>query len=70
MSLRLMSDMPDSNRNWKNRYLFIQATNWVCRPKEWDSMLDGFDNTWGIVKELGVSSVFIFLLPYLLLLCI
>ena len=23
-------------------------------------MLDGFDNTWGIMRELGVSSVFIF----------
>ena len=32
----------------------------MCRPEEWDSMLDGFDNTWGIARESGVSSVFIF----------
>ena len=31
MSLRLVFDMPDSNRNWKNRYFFIQGTDWVCR---------------------------------------
>ena len=22
--------------------------DWVCKPKEWDSMSNGFDNTWGI----------------------
>ena len=26
-SLRLVSEMPDSNRNWKNRYFFAQGTN-------------------------------------------
>ena len=25
MSLRLVSDMPDSNRNWKNIYFFVQG---------------------------------------------
>ena len=62
MSLRLVSDMPDSNRNWKNHYFFVQVTDWVCRPEEWDSMPNGFDNTWGIVKESGGSSVSIFAL--------
>ena len=60
MSLRLVSDILDSNRNWKNKYFFVEGTDWVCKPEEWDSMLDGFDNTWGIAKESGVSSVFIF----------
>ena len=32
--LRLVSDMPDSNRNWKSRYFFILGTDWVCRPEE------------------------------------
>ena len=32
----------------------------MCRPEEWDSMPDGFDNTRGIVRELGVSSIFFF----------
>ena len=31
--LRLVSDMPDSNRNWKGRYFFVQGTDWVCYPK-------------------------------------
>ena len=44
-SLRLVSDMPDSNRNWKGRYFFVQGTDWVCRPKEWVTMPHGFDNT-------------------------
>ena len=43
--LRLMSDMPDSNRNWKNMYFFVKGTELVCRPKEWASMPDRFDNT-------------------------
>ena len=25
--LKLVSDMPDSNRNWKNRYFFVQGTD-------------------------------------------
>ena len=58
MSLRLMSNMPDSNKNWKNRYFFVQGTDQVCRPEEWDTMPDSFDNTQGIVKESGGPSVF------------
>ena len=59
--LRLVSDVLDSNRNWKGRYFFVQGTDWVCRPEKWVTMPHGFDNTWGIVKDLGlVSSVFFF----------
>ena len=58
-SLRLMSDMPNSNINWKNRYFFVQGTEWVCKPDEWASIPNGFDNTWGIVKESGESSAFV-----------
>ena len=29
--LRLVSGMPDCNRNWKGRYFFIKGMNWVCR---------------------------------------
>ena len=60
MSLRLVLDMLDSNRNWKNRYFFIQGMDWVCRPKVWDTMPNGFDNTLGIVKESGGPLVFTF----------
>lgn len=57
-SLSLVLDMPDSNKNWKNRYFFIQGTEWVCRPEVWTSIPDGFDNTWGIIKEFGESLAF------------
>ena len=62
-SLRLVSDMPDSNRNWKGKYFFIKGTDWVCRPEEWDTMPNGFDNTWGIIKDSGlILSMFSLLL--------
>ena len=54
-SLRLMSDMLGSNRNWKGRYFFVQGTDLVCHPQEWVTMPHGFDNTWGIVKDSGLS---------------
>ena len=57
-SLRLVLDMPDSNRNWKNMYFFVQGMEWVCRPEEWTSIPNGFDNTWGIIKESGESLAF------------
>ena len=52
-ALRLVLDIPDSNRNWKGRYFFVNGTDWVCHPEVWDTMPHGFDNTWGIVKDSG-----------------
>ena len=49
--LRLVSDMPDSNRIWNARYFFVKGTDWVCYLEEWTTMPYGFDNTWGIVKD-------------------
>jgi len=52
--LRLVSDMPDSNRNWKSRYFFVEGTDWVCRQEEWATMPRGyFDNTWAFVRDSG-----------------
>ena len=63
--LRLVSDMLDSNRNWKGRYFFVQGTDWVCRPEEWATMPHGFDNTWVIVKDSGLApSVFALTFPF------
>jgi len=58
-SLRLVFDMLDSSKNWKNRYFFVQGTEWICRPDKWASIPNGFDNTWGIIKESGESSAFV-----------
>ena len=52
--LNLVSDMSDSNRNWKGRYFFVKGTNWVCHQEEWKTMPHGyFDNTWAFVKDSG-----------------
>ena len=32
--LKLVSDMPDSNRNWKSMYFFVEGTDWVCHEEE------------------------------------
>ena len=32
--LRLVSNMPNSNRSWKSRYFFLEGSDWVCCPKE------------------------------------
>ena len=50
-----MSDMLDSNRNWKGRYFFVQGMDWVCCLEEWVTMPHGFDNTWGIVKNSSLA---------------
>ena len=52
--LKLVSDMPDSNRKWKSRYFFVERTDWVCREDEWPTMPRSyFDNTWAFVRESG-----------------
>ena len=50
--LKLVSDMLDSNRNWKSRFFFVKGTDWVCCEEEWATMPYGyFDNTQAYVKE-------------------
>ena len=50
--LKLVFDVPDSNRNWKSRYFFVEGTDWVCREEEWATMPRGyFDNTWAFIRE-------------------
>ena len=50
--LKLVSDMPDSNRNWKSRFFFVEGTDWVCHEEEWATMPRGcFDNTWAYIRE-------------------
>ena len=49
-----MSDMLDSNRNWKSNFFFVERTDLVYREEEWATMPHGyFDNTWAYVKESG-----------------
>ena len=32
--LRLVCDTPDSNKNWKSHYFFIQGDDWMCHPRD------------------------------------
>lgn len=50
-SLRLVCKTPDSNRNWKSRYFFIQGDNWMCHPNDQENM--PVDKTWGIMPPSG-----------------
>ena len=57
--LRLMCETPDSNKNWKSRYFFIEGAEWMCRPSDIDHM--PVDITWGILSP-SVMNPFIFVL--------
>ena len=45
--LKVIYDTPDSNRDWKSRFFFLEGDGWMGRPGETDSML--VDTTWGIL---------------------
>ena len=52
--LKLVFDMPDSNKTGKVGFFFVEGTDWVCCEEEWVTMPRGyFDNTWAFVRELG-----------------
>ena len=36
--LRLVSDTPDSNKNWKSRYFFMEGDKWMCHLGDHESM--------------------------------
>ena len=55
--LRLVCDNPNSNRNQKSRYFFIQGDEWMCHPGDQEYM--PVDKTWGIMPSSGM-----FLLVY------
>ena len=55
--LRLISDMPDSNHQWKARFFFVQGVNWVCHPNEWDSIGSFYDHSWGQLLKSSKSSI-------------
>ena len=50
--LRLVSDTPDSNRDWKSKYFFMDGSEWVCHPGETEFM--PVDTTWGVLHSSGM----------------
>ena len=36
--LKVIYETPDSNRDWKSRYFFLEGDGWMCHPGETDYM--------------------------------
>ena len=45
--LKVIYETPDSNRDWKSRYFFLEGNDWMCRPGDTEHM--PVDTTWGIL---------------------
>ena len=52
--LRLVCETPDSNRNWKSQYFFMEGDKWMCCPADTEHM--PVDKTWGILPLSGMNS--------------
>ena len=50
--LKVIYETPDSNRDWKSRYFFLEGDGWMCHPGEMDYML--VDKTWGILDPSSI----------------
>ena len=50
--LRLICENPDSNRDWKSRYFFLEGDEWMCHPG--DNKFMHVDKTWGIMPPSGM----------------
>ena len=59
VAIRLISNMPDSNCQWKARFFFVQGVNWVCRSDEWDSIGSFYDHSWEQLLKSGESSIYV-----------
>ena len=45
--LKVIFEIPDSNRDWKSRYFFLEDDKWMCRLR--DTKYMPVDTTWGIL---------------------
>ena len=45
--LKVIFETPDSNRDWKSRYFFLEDDEWMCRLRDTKHM--PVDTTWGIL---------------------
>ena len=45
--LKVIFETPDSNRDWKSRYFFLEGDGWMGRPGEMEYM--PVDTTWGVL---------------------
>ena len=56
--LRLVSDTPDSNRDWKSRYFFLDGDEWMGEAGETEFM--PVDTTWGVLNPSGTNPFIFF----------
>ena len=52
--LKVIYETPDSNRDWKSCYFFLEGDCWMCHPGETDYM--SVDKTWGILDLSGIHT--------------
>ena len=45
--LKVIYETPNSNRDWKSRYFFLEGDDWMCRPGDTEHM--PVNTTWGIL---------------------
>ena len=45
--LKVIYETPNSNRDWKSRYFFLEGDGWMAHPRDTDHM--PIDTTWGIL---------------------
>ena len=45
--LKVIFETPNSNRDWKSRYFFLEGNTWMNRPGEMEYM--PVDTTWGVI---------------------
>ena len=46
--LKVIFETPDSNRDWKSHYFFLEGDGWMGRPGETEYM--PVDTTWGVLN--------------------
>ena len=49
---KVIFETPDSNRDWKSRYFFLEGDDWMCHPEETEHM--PVDKTLGILSSSGI----------------
>ena len=50
---KVIYETPNSNRDWKSLYFFLEGDGWMCHLKETDFM--PVDKTWGILDPFGIT---------------
>uniref|UniRef100_A0A7N2R4R3 Uncharacterized protein n=1 Tax=Quercus lobata TaxID=97700 RepID=A0A7N2R4R3_QUELO len=47
---QLVTKIPSSNRDWKEKFFFVPGSDWACRPDE-VAIAEPVDYTWGILPK-------------------